>query len=206
MSWRITWWSSSKYFNCCSSGAAWSWLERGWRAQGWAGGPRGGALRQEQGHAGRILLPPDRNNRWGQQDIYSFRSGSALGISDLEKIHNFDVWHKILEGQWKYKNCVYIKPFFEIFSSFFHFWSIKFLKKFIVPSQSRKLFLVAKVEWSINLSSIYYSFRTHFFVDGEMCLVGLPLLLDSYCPWLAGLPLYILRLSTEVCGLFVSNL
>ncbi len=45
-----------------------------------------------------------------------------------------------------------------------------------------------------------------FFVDGEMCLVGLPLLLDSYCPWLAGLPLYILRLSTEVCGLFVFNL
>jgi DNA mismatch repair protein Mlh1 C-terminus len=35
-------------------------------------------------------------------------------------------------------------------------------------------------------------------LDGEVCLVGLPLLLESYCPWLAGLPLYILRLATEV--------
>ena len=34
--------------------------------------------------------------------------------------------------------------------------------------------------------------------DGEHCIVGLPLLLDDYCPWLAGLPLYVLRLSTEV--------
>jgi len=35
-------------------------------------------------------------------------------------------------------------------------------------------------------------------IDGEERLVGIPLLLDEYCPWLAGLPLYILRLSTEV--------
>ncbi|XP_023331034.1 DNA mismatch repair protein Mlh1 isoform X2 [Eurytemora carolleeae] len=35
-------------------------------------------------------------------------------------------------------------------------------------------------------------------IDGEHCIVGLPLLLDDYCPWLAGLPLYVLRLSTEV--------
>ena len=35
-------------------------------------------------------------------------------------------------------------------------------------------------------------------VDDDEYLVGLPLLLDDYCPWLAGLPLYILKLATEV--------
>ena len=40
-------------------------------------------------------------------------------------------------------------------------------------------------------------------LDGEERLVGIPLLLDEYCPWLAGLPLYILR-SDVMKVLFVS--
>ncbi len=35
---------------------------------------------------------------------------------------------------------VYKKPFFEIFSGFFHFWPFQFSKKFIVPSKRWKLF------------------------------------------------------------------
>merc|ERR1719219_2725878 len=35
-------------------------------------------------------------------------------------------------------------------------------------------------------------------IEGQLHLTGLPLLLEDFCPWFGGLPLYILRLATEV--------
>ena len=35
-------------------------------------------------------------------------------------------------------------------------------------------------------------------IGGSLHLTGLPLLLDDFCPWFAGLPVYIVRLATEV--------
>ena len=35
-------------------------------------------------------------------------------------------------------------------------------------------------------------------IQGELHLTGLPLLLDDFCPWFGGLPLYVVRLATEV--------
>ena len=62
-------------------------------------------------------------------------------------------------------------------------------------SSNASVFLHAKVIppgiWRIPLIMILC-------VDDVECIGGIPLILDDYCPWLAGLPLYILRLSTEV--------
>ena len=35
-------------------------------------------------------------------------------------------------------------------------------------------------------------------IEGHLHLTGLPLLLEDFCPWFGGLPLYIVRLATEV--------
>ena len=35
-------------------------------------------------------------------------------------------------------------------------------------------------------------------IEGQLHLTGLPLLLEDFCPWFGGLPLYIIRLATEV--------
>eukprot|EP00088_Acartia_fossae_P018109 TRINITY_DN20415_c0_g1_i1.p1 TRINITY_DN20415_c0_g1~~TRINITY_DN20415_c0_g1_i1.p1 ORF type:complete len:233 (-),score=35.45 TRINITY_DN20415_c0_g1_i1:252-950(-) len=48
-----------------------------------------------------------------------------------------------------------------------------------------------------NMLDDYFSLQIDI-KDGEAVLVGIPLILDNYCPWLNGLPLYMLRLATEV--------
>ena len=35
-------------------------------------------------------------------------------------------------------------------------------------------------------------------VDGQLHLTGIPLLLEDFCPWFGGLPVYMIRLATEV--------
>ena len=35
-------------------------------------------------------------------------------------------------------------------------------------------------------------------LEGQLHLTGIPLILEDFCPWFGGLPLYIVRLATEV--------
>jgi len=43
----------------------------------------------------------------------------------------------------------------------------------------------------------YFSLELEM-IGGSLHLTGLPLLLDDFCPWFGGLPVYIIRLATEV--------
>jgi len=44
----------------------------------------------------------------------------------------------------------------------------------------------------------YFSLELEVGEDGELMLTGLPLLLQDYTPWLAGIPVYLIKLATEV--------
>lgn len=44
----------------------------------------------------------------------------------------------------------------------------------------------------------YFSMELEVGGDGELMLTGLPLLLQDYTPWLAGIPVYLIKLATEV--------
>ena len=74
---------------------------------------------------------------------------------------------------------------------------------FVFISQLGKLFVTFKLFFIPLDTSIIPSHNYKLDLDGEERLVGIPLLLDEYCPWLAGLPLYILR-SDVMKVLFVS--
>merc|ERR1711874_155386 len=50
----------------------------------------------------------------------------------------------------------------------------------------------------MNMLQDYFSMEMEVGEDGELVVTGLPMLLPDYTPWLAALPLFLLRLTTEV--------
>ena len=54
-----------------------------------------------------------------------------------------------------------------------------------------------KLDQMKDMLADYFSLELEVF-DGSLHLTGIPLLLEDYCPWFGGLPIYIVRLATEV--------
>ena len=55
----------------------------------------------------------------------------------------------------------------------------------------------SKLAESKEMLSEYFSLELET-RDGELYLTGIPLLLPDFCPWFGGLPVYMIRLATEV--------
>ena len=52
-------------------------------------------------------------------------------------------------------------------------------------------------DWRREMLAEFFSLQLDL-VEGELCLVTLPLLLEEFCPWFGGLPIFILRLWKQV--------
>ena len=63
------------------------------------------------------------------------------------------------------------------------------------PKEGLAEYIVEFLKKKTEMLKDYFSLE----IDEEGNLTGLPLLIDNYIPLLEGLPMFILRLATEVC-------